>query len=966
VKNLYPLFFALTAALFASSQTPVPMAVQPNLTYTETFADINNWTNGFVSGTGAERFGSVLVNTTGTIPSGTRITTATSSFVSGSTGGVQKGTTQAPASQSIVLLTTGTTDNTSSTAIDFFMNFSGVSAGTLSFDWASVNNGTGNRNGSLKVYYTIDGTTYTELAAASVSDFTNNVSTTGSVTNVPLPSSFNNSPSARLRFYYHNGTGGTTGSRPKISIDNLKVTATAGGGGDVAAPTVSSFSPVPGADGVATAFTATISFNENIQKSTGNIYLKNTIDGTVVQTIDVASSGVTVTGNVAGFSVASLVNSTGYYFEIDAGAFKDMAGNNFAGITGPSAWNFTTVAPLANGITENTYSFNNCSSYTNEGFQTYNSAGPQVWSCTRFGRTYPGTGVSSDSAIQMSGFAGTAQVNEDWFISPKFNLTGIPIPLLRFYSRTAFAGSGLVLKVSTNYAGSGNPSTATWTDLNGRFPEGASDVWTLSDSINLSPYNTSTNVFIAWVYYSNSTAAARWTLDDIAVYSSTSLPAPNITMQPTFFDFGTINNGTSSAWKAFTFTASDFTGEVTFAASPGFSIAKDSAASASTVLYTAAEINNGTGTLYIRFTPVAANQFFTGNVTATAAGYNKNIIALGGNSYSTGSTLDVVNWNIEWFGATGAGFGPANDSLQEANVKIILRNLNADLYAFSEIVDTMRLRRVADSLGSNYGVAIADYGSYATDVNDPDYGSAQKNGFIYNKNIFTNVTTRGLLRYHAVAQDSIDAAYWFASGRFPYLLNANVTLGGTTKNINFIAIHAKANTGTPAEQVEAYQRRKLGSQALKDTLDANFANANIIFLGDFNDDFDRTIAPTTGADTVSSYQNFIIDSTDANSYISPTLPLSLNGASSTASFPNVIDHVIISNELKPALLSNSAAIRNDVASLVTNYANSTSDHYPVLTRYLIQNNEVPLPVRLVNFTAAKQSESVQVKWSTAT
>jgi hypothetical protein len=193
-----------------------------------------------------------------------------------------------------------------------------------------------------------------------------------------------------------------------------------------------------------------------------------------------------------------------------------------------------------------------------------------------------------------------------------------------------------------------------------------------------------------------------------------------------------------------------------------------------------------------------------------------------------------------------------------------------------------------------------------------------------------------------------------------------VTLGGTTKNINFIAIHAKANTGTPAEQVEAYQRRKLGSQALKDTLDANFANANIIFLGDFNDDFDRTIAPTTGADTVSSYQNFIIDSTDANSYISPTLPLSLNGASSTASFPNVIDHVIISNELKPALLSNSAAIRNDVASLVTNYANSTSDHYPVLTRYLIQNNEVPLPVRLVNFTAAKQSESVQVKWSTAT
>src|SRR5258706_9437675 len=40
-----------------------------------------------------------------------------------------------------------------------------------------------------------------------------------------LPVAFNNSATARLRFYCHNGTGGTTGSRPKISIDNLMVTA---------------------------------------------------------------------------------------------------------------------------------------------------------------------------------------------------------------------------------------------------------------------------------------------------------------------------------------------------------------------------------------------------------------------------------------------------------------------------------------------------------------------------------------------------------------------------------------------------------------------------------------------------------------------------------------------------------------------------------------------------------------------
>ncbi|TAH26658.1 MAG: peptidase S8, partial [Oscillatoriales cyanobacterium] len=39
-----------------------------------------------------------------------------------------------------------------------------------------------------------------------------------------------------------------------------------------------------------------------------------------------------------------LVNGTDYYVEIAAGAIKDLAGNNYAGTTGPTTWNFTTVA----------------------------------------------------------------------------------------------------------------------------------------------------------------------------------------------------------------------------------------------------------------------------------------------------------------------------------------------------------------------------------------------------------------------------------------------------------------------------------------------------------------------------------------------------------------------------------------------------------------------------------------------
>src|SRR5476651_2482488 len=138
-------------------QTAVPMASQSGLTYTENFADVANWTSNFASGIGANRFKAVAVNATGTIPDGGKTTTATSTLnASTSTStGVQKGT------GTLVFLTTGTTDNTASIAVDFLVDFTSVNAGTISFDWAEINNSTGNRNTALQIYTSIDGTTFT-------------------------------------------------------------------------------------------------------------------------------------------------------------------------------------------------------------------------------------------------------------------------------------------------------------------------------------------------------------------------------------------------------------------------------------------------------------------------------------------------------------------------------------------------------------------------------------------------------------------------------------------------------------------------------------------------------------------------------------------------------------------------------------------------------------------------------------
>lgn len=308
-----------TELTFTNMPLPVPMASQPGMSFTETFADIANWSNFFITGIGANHFDGLSINGSGGIPNGTTLTASTSSFQSTLTsGGVQKGTIQTPSTQSIVLLSTGSSDNTTSAGIDFYMDFSSVNAGTLSFDWASFNNTTGNRNGSLRVYSSVDAITFTELTFASVLNFTNNAPTTGSKNNIALPSSFNNNPNALLRFYYHNGTGGTTGSRPKISIDNLTVTAV--GTTPCTSPTVSATSLV---FGTITDVSIAGSFTASNPPSDGYVVVMSKNSGLTAGPVDgqfyvvgddIGDGYVISNGSATSFNATGLTALTTYYF----------------------------------------------------------------------------------------------------------------------------------------------------------------------------------------------------------------------------------------------------------------------------------------------------------------------------------------------------------------------------------------------------------------------------------------------------------------------------------------------------------------------------------------------------------------------------------------------------------------------------------------------------------------------------
>ena len=184
------------------------------------FADMANWTNNFASGTDAANWRSVGIIGSGTsVTTGTRTTKSSATFVSSTTGGLQRGT------EAMVFLSTGSSSTPEAVAVDLLLNFSGRTAGTLSFDWTALDNSSGTRPTSLRVFWTTDGTTFTEITGAQVLEQVSPSS--GSITTVALPTEFNNSSTAVLRFYNHAGSITGSGSRDKMQIDNVAVTSTA-------------------------------------------------------------------------------------------------------------------------------------------------------------------------------------------------------------------------------------------------------------------------------------------------------------------------------------------------------------------------------------------------------------------------------------------------------------------------------------------------------------------------------------------------------------------------------------------------------------------------------------------------------------------------------------------------------------------------------------------------------------------
>ncbi|WP_247231722.1 lamin tail domain-containing protein [Telluribacter sp. SYSU D00476] len=333
-------------------------------------------------------------------------------------------------------------------------------------------------------------------------------------------------------------------------------------------------------------------------------------------------------------------------------------------------------------------------------------------------------------------------------------------------------------------------------------------------------------------------------------------------------------------------------------------------------------------------------------------------------------TLDISTWNMEFFGADAGtincprgplnynDMGPLNEDLQQANVIKVLEKLNADIIAVQEMSSIERLSATVAAIpGGSYSYICSDRFSYyfqdecdqVPTGNPPTvFGPtslAQKVCVIYNTATVTPVLseTKPLLD----GKYNYPSGNGWSSGRLPFMFVADVTLQGVTRRVHVVNIHAKSGSATTD-----YNRRKQDIQDLKTALDAEYPDANIILLGDYNDKLNGSIA----ANQPSSYLPFV---SDASNYSAITLPLENQGCSTFNSSASFIDHMIVSSELSSAYLDKSAYVLQPFS--IPNYGNTTSDHNPLVARFDITKLAAPVtPLAITvaaNPTAILSNES---------
>lgn len=298
---------------------------------------------------------------------------------------------------------------------------------------------------------------------------------------------------------------------------------------------------------------------------------------------------------------------------------------------------------------------------------------------------------------------------------------------------------------------------------------------------------------------------------------------------------------------------------------------------------------------------------------------------------SDNGPLFAVTWNVEWFG--NSSNGPSPESTQKERVKGIIQALDADVYALQEIANESLMTELVNEL-PEYSWVYSTFVSGGS--NTP--GSSQKLAFIYKTSRVNRISSQALLTnlhplYNGGNESFVSdfptgspSQFW-ASGRMPYMLTADVNIGGTTQRVYFINIHAKASGGATNQE-----RRRYDAQKLKDYIDNNLGNSNVILLGDYNDQMDYGNSPYN----IYFNDNASNPGSDGEYYDALTRQLDINGVNTFVTSSSFLDHITITDELVDNYTSGSVTVHDEVVT--SDFTSRTSDHIPVSAKFRFGNS----------------------------
>ncbi|MES2618275.1 MAG: T9SS type A sorting domain-containing protein [Bacteroidota bacterium] len=275
------------------------------------------------------------------------------------------------------------------------------------------------------------------------------------------------------------------------------------------------------------------------------------------------------------------------------------------------------------------------------------------------------------------------------------------------------------------------------------------------------------------------------------------------------------------------------------------------------------------------------------------------------------NAVEIANWNIEWFGKTGSGYGPSDEALQRHNVKSAIRATKIDLWGLCEIANTNAFDSLLDSL-PEYAAVVSPY--------FPE----QKTGVLYNTSRFSLISSELL---GTQQKDS------FTTGRYPFLVALKPLFNTSIDTLFVIVLHIKANIGNSSEKLAAYNSRLRSSEWLQMYLFKTMTKRYCMVLGDWNDDIDASIFNALPSPYVNLRDN-------TSGFTFTTQKFTDNHIGTTTAYPDAIDHQYISSPLKKLWMSSSTELLK-LNQHIANYSTTTSDHYPVYSLFKEQSSDLP-------------------------